>query len=73
MKSDVISEETFDTKLITTTQVSQVLPHTPWNFWAFTPYLNHLRNLKSLYFSPYSCFVLKNNMYLCRSTENIKY
>lgn len=24
-------------------------------------------------FSPYSCFVLKNNMYLCRSTENIKY
>lgn len=26
MKSDVISEETFDTKLITTTQV---LPHTP--------------------------------------------
>ena len=43
MKSDVISEETFDTKLITTTQVSQVLPHTPWNFWAFSPYLNHLR------------------------------
>ena len=29
MKSDAISEETFDTKLITTTQVSQVLPHTP--------------------------------------------
>ena len=45
MKSDVISEETFDTKLITTTQV---LPHTPWNFWAFSPYLNHLRNLSTL-------------------------
>ncbi len=29
MKSDVISEETFDTKLITTTQVSQVLPTRP--------------------------------------------
>ena len=27
------------------TELSQVLPHTPWarSFWAFSPYLNHLR------------------------------
>ncbi len=55
MKSDVISEETFDTKLITTTQVSQVLPHTPWNFRAFSPYLNHLRNLSTLLFFFMNC------------------
>ena len=43
------------------TEVSQVLPHTPWaksfcpfraccfwSFWAFSPYLNHLLNLSYL-------------------------
>ena len=29
MKSDVISEETFDTKLITTDHITQVLPPRP--------------------------------------------
>ena len=27
------------------TELSQILPHTPWarSFWAFSPFLNHMR------------------------------
>ena len=32
------------------TELSQVLPHTPWarSFWAFSPFLNHLQKVQKV-------------------------
>ena len=62
MKSDVISEETFDTKLITTTQVSQVLPHTPEGAETLSPG-QRPGLLRMIAYRPVRAKALKQNIY----------